>query len=261
MDFAPTNGSATSNPDQHLVLIPTYNTGAKLVETVKTVLEYWRPVWIVIDGSTDGSGDMLASQVRSTQGVRVIRLPENRGKGAAVLAGMAAASKQGYSYVLVMDADGQHPPERIPEFMRISKANPASMVLGVPEFGSEAPMSRKYGRRVGNWWSQLETLWGGIKDSLFGFRVYPIEESLKAMASTSRGRRFDFDTELAVRLYWAGVQPINVPVPVRYLSRLEGGVSHFHFVRDNVLLVRTHVCLVLSMLARLPALCRLRLAR
>jgi hypothetical protein len=132
------------------------------------------------------------------------------------------------------------------------------MILGVPEFGDDAPPLRVLGRRVGNWWTHLETLWGGIEDSLYGFRVYPVKASLEILSKISGGRRFDFDTQLAVRLYWAGYQPLNLATPVTYRSKETGGVSHFRYLRDNVLLTLVHTLLVLQALLRLPRLLRLR---
>jgi hypothetical protein len=121
------------------------------------------------------------------------------------------------------------------------------MILGVPQFTKEAPAARAHGRRVGNWWTNLETLWGGINDSLFGFRVYPIAKSLAVLEKIGVGRRYDFDTQLAVRLFWAGVRPINVRVPVTYFTPAQGGISHFKYLRDNLLLIRSHTGLVLQM--------------
>jgi glycosyltransferase involved in cell wall biosynthesis len=251
--------SPTPGARKHLVLIPTFNSGTKLIETVREVSKHPFAVWVISDGSSDGSIEALEQNALRTPALRILRLPENQGKGAAVLAGMKDAMAAGYTHALVMDADGQHPPDRIPEFINISLANPDAMVLGVPVFGPEAPFGRRYGRLVGNWWAHLETLWGGVRDSLFGFRIYPIDQSLKEMAKTCRGRRFDFETELAVRLYWVGVRPINVSVPVKYFSDSEGGVSHFRYLRDNALLVKAHVCLVCSMLSKLARIVRLRL--
>ena len=238
--------------------MPTYNTGPRLLETVRQALEYWRPVWVIVDGSTDGGRELVESKLKGAAGLRVISSPVNHGKGAAVLLGMAQAVSEGYRNALVMDADGQHPADRIPQFMNLSEAEPDAMILGVPIFGPEAPFSRRYGRLIGNWWTQLETLWGGIGDAVFGFRVYPIRESLEVLSRTRRGRRFDFETELVVRLFWLGVRPINVPVPVTYLAATDGGVSHFHLLKDNLLLVRTHTCLVLSALMKLPVLYQAR---
>ena len=242
----------------HLVLIPSYNPGLKGVDTAKAALDVWQPVWVIVDGSTDRSGRAFLDLQEGCPGLRVIQLATNSGKGAAVLAGLRAASQAGFRFALVMDSDGQHPIDRIHEFMKLSLENPSAMILGEPVFGSEAPASRKKGHRIGNWWVNLETLWGGIHDSLFGFRVYPIAESLKVLESIRGGRRYDFDTELAVRLYWRSVRPINIKVPVRYFSASEGGVSHFHYLRDNLCLFKAHLFLVLGMLARLPSIWRLR---
>lgn len=65
-------------------------------------------------------------------------------------------------------------------------------------------------------------------------------------------RRFDFDTEVAVRLYWQGFRTMNIPVAVRYLTREEGGVSCFRYLPDNLLLVGTHTRLLFGMIPRLP---------
>jgi glycosyltransferase involved in cell wall biosynthesis len=246
--------SPTLPSQSHLVIIPSYNSGPKLSETVCAALRYWQPVWVVIDGSTDDSARVLESLRQEQSHLNVLRLPDNQGKGAAVLHAMKAAQAQGFEYALVMDSDGQHPAEKIPQFMEISRQNLGTMVLGVPKFGSDAPASREQGRRVGNWWANLETLWGGINDSLFGFRVYPINASLEALSKLKSGRRYDFDTQLAVRLFWKGVPPINVPVPVRYFSPAQGGVSHFHYLRDNLLLIRAHTGLVLQMPWRMTRL-------
>jgi glycosyltransferase involved in cell wall biosynthesis len=242
----------------HLVLIPSFNSGAMVARVALDALDWWRPVWVVIDASTDGSGAEVEALSRSEPGLRVIVLPENAGKGGAVLAGMRAALAEGFTHAVVMDADGQHRSEDLPEFVRLSEANPGAMILGEPIFGSEAPRERVSGRRVGNWWANLETLWGGIRDSLFGYRVYPIGPSVAILESIRTARRFDFDTELAVRLYWAGVRPINLRVPVVYPARSEGGVTHFRYLRDNLLLIGTHARLFFGMLRRLPRLVRLR---
>jgi hypothetical protein len=155
-----------------------------------------------------------------------------------------------------MDADGQHAADRIPEFMQLAGDREDVMILGVPIFGPDAPVERVQGRKIGNWWAQLETWWGGIEDSLFGFRLLPVEPSRRILHSIRTARRFDFDTELAVRLYWDGIEPVNRPVPVKYPPQTEGGVSHFHYLRDNLLLVTTHARLVLGMFLRIPQLWR-----
>ncbi|MDO8771892.1 MAG: glycosyltransferase family 2 protein [Burkholderiaceae bacterium] len=238
----------------HLVIIPSYNPGEKVYETVRDARQYWNPVWVVIDGSTDGTAAVLQAIAADDAGLRIIELSRNQGKGAAVLHGLNLAAAAGFTHALTMDSDGQHPADHIPVFMVESINQPQAMVLGVPVFDDNAPSLRVKGRRVSNWWVNLETLWAGIDDSLFGFRVYPIASLCEVMRSQRWMRHFDFDPEAAVRLCWRGVKPINLPAPVRYLSSDEGGVSHFRYLRDNVLLTWMHTRLFAGFLLRLPIL-------
>jgi glycosyltransferase involved in cell wall biosynthesis len=238
----------------HLVLIPSYNPGSRVYATVRAALESWSPVWVVIDGSTDDSPARLAALCTEEPGLKVLVLEENRGKGAAVLAGLKQAAAAGYTHALTMDSDGQHPAQGIGELMRISQANPAAMVLGYPVFDASAPRLRVRGRKISNWWANLETLWAGIGDSLFGFRVYPVAPLIAVMRRQPWMRRFDFDAEAVVRLCWRGVPPINVDAPVRYFRADEGGVSHFNYWRDNALLTWMHARLFVEFLLRLPVL-------
>jgi glycosyltransferase involved in cell wall biosynthesis len=238
----------------HLVLIPSYNPGPKVLDTVRAALAQWAPVWVVVDGSTDGSAERLQELSGEVEGLKVVVLPENRGKGSAVLEGITRAAAEGYTHALTMDSDGQHPADLIPAFMAASQADPAAMVLGKPVFAADAPALRVNGRKVSNGWANLETLWMGIGDSLYGFRVYPVAPLIKIMRANRFMRRFDFDPEAVVRLCWAGVRPLNIDAPVRYFRADEGGVSHFRYLRDNTLLTWMHTRLFLGFLVRLPLL-------
>src|SRR5581483_10771335 len=150
----------------HLVLMPSFNSGDMLLATVAAALRFWSPIWVVIDGSTDGSEAALRRHAARNPGVRILHRPRNGGKGAAILDGLRAAERSGFTHALTMDADGQHP---------------AAL--------------RVHGRRISNAWANLETLWAGIGDSLFGFRVYPIADLRRIMEETRWMRRFDFDAE------------------------------------------------------------------
>ncbi len=238
----------------HLVLIPSYNPGRKVLATVRAARAQWTPVWVVVDGSTDGSVEWLNEEAKRDPGLRVIVLPQNQGKGTAVLHGITIAAQEGFTHALTMDSDGQHPEGLIPQFMATSQAKPAAMVLGKPVFGAEAPWVRVMGRKLSNGWANLETLSFGIGDSLYGFRIYPIAPLMRVMHGTRFMRRFDFDPEAVVRLCWAGVRPINIDAPVRYFTPEEGGVSHFKYLRDNILLSWMHARLLASFVLRLPLL-------
>ena len=243
----------------HLVLIPSYNPGPKVFETVETALAAWNPVWVIVDGSSDGSGERLQRMADREAGLRVLFLPRNRGKGAAVLHGIREAMLAGFTHALTMDSDGQHPAASIEAFMQASLAHPADMVLGKPVFDASAPRLRVRGRKISNWWANLETLWAGVGDSLYGFRVYPMAPLADVMQRQHWMRRFDFDVEAVVRLSWRGVKPINLPARVRYFRTDEGGVSHFNYWRDNVLLTWMHCRLVMGCVLRLPWLLKRRL--
>ena len=240
----------------HLVLIPSYNTGAALYPTVRAARGQWTPVWVVIDGSTDGSAVELLRMAQDDPGLRVILLERNQGKGAAVLHGLREATRAGFTHALTMDSDGQHPAEKIPEFMAASLADSNALVLGVPVFDASAPALRVRGRKVSNWWANLETLWQGIGDSLYGFRVYPAHLLMDVMEHSYWMRHFDFDPEAAVRLCWRGVRPVNILAPVKYLLPEQGGVSHFNYLRDNLLLTGMHLRLFAGFIVRLPLLIR-----
>jgi glycosyltransferase involved in cell wall biosynthesis len=236
-----------------LILIPSYNTGPDLLrETVRGALGGNAPVRVVIDGSTDGSFEALRPMEAEHPRLHVSRLSGNSGKGSAVLHGLREALAEGFTHILTMDADGQHPAAAIARFLNIGRQHPEAMVLGSPVFDETAPALRVGGRKISNFWANFETLGWGINDSLFGMRLYPAAELLAVMESTRFARRFDFDPEVAVRLVWRGVPAINLPTPVRYLSRDEGGVSQFRYIRDNTLLTWMHTRLLFGFVIRLP---------
>ncbi len=243
----------------HLVFIPSFNPGPKVFETVAAARRNWNPVWVCVDGSTDGTGEELVRLAATDPGLRIFICPRNKGKGATILFGLRAAQQLGFTHVLAMDSDGQHPAERIPAFMAASIAQPDAMILGDPRFGAEAPQLRVQGRKISNWWTNVETLWAGVHDSLFGFRVYPIAPLERVMRWQPWMRRFDFDVEAAVRLSWRGVPAVNLSAPVRYFRADEGGVSHFNYWRDNALLTWMHFRLLLEFFPRFPLLLLRRL--
>jgi glycosyltransferase involved in cell wall biosynthesis len=237
------------------VILPSYNSGSMLARTVHLLGGVWRDIVVVIDGSTDGS-ECGVEKIAGKR-VRLLVRRRNGGKGQAVLDAMRLLHEEGFTHAIVMDADGQHPCDAVPPFVEAARRAPDAMILGVPVFGADAPRERVHGRRVGNFFAEVETLWGGVRDSLFGFRLYPIGPFLRAMEKTRYGRRYDFDTEIAVRMFWEGVRPINRPVKVYYPPHEEGGVTHFRYVRDNLLLAWTHVRLCFGLIPRIWRVARL----
>jgi glycosyltransferase involved in cell wall biosynthesis len=239
----------------HLVLIPSYNSGARLEATALEAAWTWDPVWIVVDGSTDGSSEAASALAARDPRLRVIRRHRRGGKGAAIATGISLALAEGFTHVLAMDSDGQHPASRISEFMAASAERPEALVLGRPIFGPEAPAVRLLGRKLSIWLAQLEILGRGIDDPLFGFRVYPAAALQRALESTRFGRGYDFDHEMAVRMFWDGVPTLNLDASCRYLTKSQGGISHFNYWRDNLVLFRSNFRLLFELaFRRWPAL-------
>lgn len=225
------------------MLIPSFDTGPLLRQTVVAAMKAWSPVWVVVDGSTDGSADSLPP------GARVLRRARNGGKGAALRTGLQEAAKAGFSHALAMDADGQHPAGRIGAFMAASATAPAAMILGQPEFGPDAPAVRVQGRRLSNWCVARLTGRSGL-DALCGFRVYPVAPLLDAFDASPGMRGYDFDAEALVRLLWAGVPAATLPAQIRYWPAAAGGVSHFRYGRDNLRLTAMYLRLACGALLR-----------
>lgn len=227
-------------------LVPTYDNPATLRDVVRRVREHLADVLVVDDGS--GPEARAVCEALAAEGLaRVVHRARNGGKGAAVKDGFRAARGQGFTHALQVDADGQHAIEDIPRLLDAARARPEALVLGQPVFDASAPKARRYGREITRFWTDVEAGGPVIGDPMCGFRVYPLDA---AIAAGARGDAMDFDPEIAVRLVWMGVPVVNVPTRVRYVSRAEGGVSHFRMVRDNALISWMHTQLMLTRIAR-----------
>ena len=232
------------------VIIPVFNHGEALAETVERLSVYGLATILIDDGSDAATKDAIADVV-SRYDLDLVTLPENRGKGAAVEAGLRAAWDQGYTHAVQLDADGQHDTNDLESFLEQARKRPDALVTGVPQFDESVPRSRFYGRFITRFWVCIETLSMSIPDTMCGFRVYPLASCIDLFEERQLGRRMDFDTEIAVRLYWRGVELIPVPTRVVYP---ENGISHFNLWRDNWLITRMHTRLFFGMLIRLPLL-------
>jgi glycosyltransferase involved in cell wall biosynthesis len=230
------------------VLVPTYDNPATIRGVVETARQYVDDVVVVNDGSGP-EGRRAVEELAERSLAHVVHRPQNGGKGAAVKTGFLAARDLGCTHALQVDADGQHETTDIPRFLEASRADPGVLVLGAPVFDHTAPSSRLIGRKITQFWTNLETFGRVIHDPMCGFRVYPLDA---AIAAAARGNAMDFDPEIAVRLCWLGVRVLNIPTRVRYVSAAEGGVSHFRMGRDNLLISWMHTRMVFGALARLP---------
>ena len=231
------------------VVIPCYNHGATMASVVARLAPFNLPLLIVDDGSDKTTQTALERLV--CDGVTLLRLPQNSGKGAAVKYGLEAAAAQGYSHALQLDADGQHQIEDCPRMLAEAEAWPESLISGQPVYDDSIPKSRLYGRYATHVWVWIETLSLSLKDSMCGFRVYPLAATLALMRQCRIGKRMDFDTEIMVRLYWAGTPSRFVRTRVTYP---QGGLSHFDALHDNLRISSMHTRLFFGMLPRIPSL-------
>lgn len=234
------------------VLIPVYNHEHAVGPVVQAVLASGLPCILVDDGSSAACAEVLDRLAAGAPNrIMLARHEVNRGKGDAVITGVRRAAAAGYTHTLQIDADGQHCTDDIPRFVEQASARPDALIVGYPQYDESVPAVRLYGRYLTHVWVWINTLSLQIKDSMCGFRVYPVAPVLSLAQRRKLGSRMDFDTEILVRLFWEGIDVVNVGTKVGYPS---DGVSHFRLWLDNVLISRMHATLFFGMLPRAPKL-------
>jgi len=238
------------------IVIPFYNHAGAIAHVVDALEPLDLPCFIVDDGSDAESQRVLSLIAMRKSWVRPLLLPQNSGKGAAVIAGCDAALAAGFTHALQIDADGQHDFADAARLLEVARQDPAAMVSGEAIYDSTVPRSRRYGRYLTHVWVWINTLSFDIRDSMCGLRVYPLAATCEIWRRHRIGKRMDFDTEIMVRLHWSGVHIVAVPTRVTYPR---DGVSHFRMLEDNVFISRMHTRLFFGMLWRLPALLGRRL--
>lgn len=232
-----------------IAVIPVFNHERAVPAVAAALRAHGLPVILVDDGSNTACRRSLEALVAQT-GDRLVRLEVNGGKGAAVIAGLRAARDAGFSHALQVDADGQHDLGDVPRFVSASAADPTAVVCGKPVFDASIPRVRLMSRYITHVLVWLQTLsFRKVRDSMCGFRLYPVDTALEVVDQDGVGRRMDFDVELLVKLSWRGHRMIWLDTRVRYPA---DGLSHFRMLLDNLLLARMHARLVVGMLWRAP---------
>jgi glycosyltransferase involved in cell wall biosynthesis len=228
-----------------LVVVPVYNHGGTIHDVVSRCLKYHSEVLVVDDGSEED-----VSVVLRGLDVKIIRHECNRGKGQAILTAARYGRENNKTHILTIDADRQHYPEQIPDFIESVNNHPEAIILGVRDFNSTgAPFSSRFGRGFGNFWVRIQT---GVKirDIQSGYRVYPVAvlNNLKFMF-----RSYAFEDEVIVRSLWAGVSVREIAIKVSYPSGAER-VSHFYKFRDNLKLTVLNTYLTIRSVTPWPHL-------
>jgi len=234
------------------VIIPVYNHPEAIVHVVGQLKPFGLPCFLVNDGSsTQCSAVLRRIAIQEKDWMTLHERAQNGGKGAAVMDGLQLAIADGFSHAIQIDADGQHQLADLGRFLTASALHPDKLILGKPRFDATVPKKRLYGRQFTNLWIRINTLSLAIADGMCGFRCYPLAAVDQLLKSVQLGMRMDFDIEIVVRLYWQGVDVINIETEVRYPL---DGISHFQMLQDNLLISRKHAQLFFGMLWRLPRL-------
>jgi glycosyltransferase involved in cell wall biosynthesis len=234
------------------VLIPVYDHEHAIGAVVGDVLAHGVHCILIDDGSAAGCARVLdALAAANPDSVTLVRHAQNQGKGGAVITGFRRAAQDGFTHALQIDADGQHRVADIPCFLDLARAHPEAIIAGCPVYDESVPALRLYARYLTHVWVWINTLSFAIRDSMCGFRAYPLAPVMRLIARHQVGRRMNFDTDIIVRLFWDGVPVRNLPTRVSYPT---DGVSHFRGFLDNVLISRMHATLFFGMLLRLPVL-------
>jgi glycosyltransferase involved in cell wall biosynthesis len=234
------------------LIIPVYNHEEAIPRVISKLKVYGIPCLLVNDGSSVVCSKVLADCARhESNWINLLNRHQNGGKGAAVMDGFKEAIRLGFTHAIQIDADGQHDFNDISKFLEASRLNPQAMILGNPVFDETVPRSRLYGRKFTNLWIWINTLSFAITDGICGFRLYPLAAVEQLISKTQIAKRMDFDIEIVVRLFWQGVEVINILTAVKYPF---DGVSHFNLWRDNLMISKTHARLFFGMLIRIPQL-------
>jgi glycosyltransferase involved in cell wall biosynthesis len=234
------------------VVIPVYNHEHAVGDVVRAVMALNLHCILVDDGSSQACGRVLDQLSADHPGhITLLRHQVNRGKGGAVMTGIQGAARAKFTHALQIDADGQHCVDDISLFLAQANANPSAVIVGYPIYDQTVPLLRFYARYLTHVWVWINTLSLQIKDSMCGFRVYPVQPVLALTQRHKVGERMNFDTDILVRLYWEGSNIVNVPTRVGYPT---DGVSHFRGWHDNALISWMHTKLFFGMLIRAPRL-------
>jgi glycosyltransferase involved in cell wall biosynthesis len=208
------------------IVVPVYNHGTRISDVVHKIVALGYPLFVVDDGSTDTTAEMLAAMDK--QNITVLTHSQNMGKGAALLTGFQAAQKQ-YDWAVTIDADGQHKTEDIENLLLARTENARAIIIGNRQGMNEThvPWTSKAGRKFSNFWVWVS---GGpmVSDSQSGFRLYPLPEVL---ALDVQARRFQYEVEVLVKAHQKKIPVMETAVQVVYQKGAER-ISHFHPWQD-----------------------------
>jgi len=222
---------------KYCLVVPHYNHSKAFDAFVLKLSELDMPCIVVDDGSDEVNKTNLISILSRYPKIHYVAHVKNRGKGAAMWTGAHTARALGFTHMLQIDADGQHDVGDVELLIQDSKNYSEAIVSGAPVFDESAPIARVYGRKVTDFWVALETGSLRIKDSLCGFRVYPLDQFEHVFDKYYISKHMEFETDILVKSVWEGIEIRFVDTKVVYP---DDGASHFHYLVDNMRLIWLH---------------------
>lgn len=224
-------------------VIPTYQNAKTLLKVVADVHRVVDTVFVVDDGSNDGTAALLDKATGNERPEKVLTHPKNCGKGAALKTGLTYARQQGFRYAVTVDADGQHRADDIPALLKAVEEEPDALAIGSRGLQHEnMPAKSTFANRFSNFWFALQTL-QRLPDTQSGLRVYPLRclHGLRWMSA-----RYEAELTLLVFSAWAGVKLLPIPVSVYYPPR-DQRVTHFRPGRDftRISVLNTLLCFLM----------------
>ena len=224
-------------------VIPTYQNAKTLLKVVADVHRVVDTVFVVDDGSNDGTAALLDKATGNERPEKVLTHPKNCGKGAALKTGLTFAHQQGFRYAVTVDADGQHRADDIPALLKAVEEEPDALAIGSRGLQHEnMPAKSTFANRFSNFWFALQTL-QRLPDTQSGLRIYPLRRlhGLRWMSA-----RYEAELILLVFSAWAGVKLLPVPVSVYYPPR-DQRVTHFRPGRDftRISVLNTLLCFLM----------------
>lgn len=224
-------------------VIPTYQNAKTLLKVVADVHRVVDTVFVVDDGSNDGTAALLDKATGNERPEKVLTHPKNCGKGAALKTGLTYARQQGFRYAVTVDADGQHRADDIPALLKAVEEEPDALAIGSRGLQHEnMPAKSTFANRFSNFWFALQTL-QRLPDTQSGLRVYPLRRlhGLRWMSA-----RYEAELTLLVFSAWAGMKLLPVPVSVYYPPR-DQRVTHFRPGRDftRISVLNTLLCFLM----------------
>lgn len=217
---------------KRIALIPAYKPNIQLLEFVKGIEEHGMDCLIVNDGSGEEYLSLFHKIERETE-ARVLSFPENRGKGAALKAGLEYLQKenaglQGNFTLITLDADGQHLLKDALNLLSVAEEKKDALILGSRTQSKDSPLRSRIGNSITK---EVFNLCTGVevKDTQTGMRAFSgkmIPEMLDIP-----GERYEYEMNVLLYLAKEGVPMEEVPIETVYIN--DNAESHFDTVKDS----------------------------